>query len=71
MGSAPGWRPAGPPRRPVLFVNPRSGGGKAARAEVAGRARQLGIEAVVLAPGQGIQRPDSSSVRLSELALDG
>jgi diacylglycerol kinase family enzyme len=37
-----------------LFVNPRSGGGKAARAGVAERARQLGIEAVVLAPGQDL-----------------
>jgi hypothetical protein len=26
-----GW-PADPPRRPVLFINPRSGDGKAARA---------------------------------------
>src|SRR5690242_2449997 len=54
MRSASGWRPADPPRRPVLFVNPRSGGGKAARAGVAERARQLGIEAVVLAPGQDL-----------------
>ncbi len=30
-----GWRPADPPRRPVLFINPRSGDGKAARAGVA------------------------------------
>jgi hypothetical protein len=34
-----GWRPADPPRRPVLFINPRSGDGKAARAGVAERAR--------------------------------
>ncbi len=27
-----GWRPVDPPRRPVLFVNQRSGGGRAARA---------------------------------------
>jgi diacylglycerol kinase family enzyme len=53
-GSASGWRPADPPRRPVLFVNPRSGGGKAARAGVAELARQLGIEAVILAPGQDL-----------------
>ena len=26
-----GWRPVDPPRRPVLFVNQRSGGGRAAR----------------------------------------
>jgi hypothetical protein len=30
----------------VLFVNPRSGGGKAARAGLAERARDKGIEAV-------------------------
>jgi diacylglycerol kinase family enzyme len=35
------------PRRPVLFVNPRSGGGKAARAALAERARERGIEAVL------------------------
>lgn len=49
-----GWRPAGPPRRPVLFVNPRSGGGKAADAGVAERARERQIEVVLLAPGQDL-----------------
>ncbi len=49
-----GWRPADPPRRPVLFVNPRSGDGKAARAGLAERAREKGIEAVLLAPGQDL-----------------
>jgi diacylglycerol kinase family enzyme len=49
-----GWRPADPPRRPVLFVNPRSGGGAAARAGVAERARERGIEVVVLAAGEGL-----------------
>ena len=49
-----GWRPADPPSRPVLFVNPRSGDGKAARAEVAERARAKGIEAVILTPGQDL-----------------
>jgi len=39
-----GWRPAEPPLRPVLLVNPRSGGGKAARAGVAERALAKGIE---------------------------
>ena len=36
------------PQRPVLFVNPRSGGGKAARAGLAERARERGIDVVVL-----------------------
>ena len=52
-GSASGWRPVDPPRRPVLFVNPRSGGGKAARAGLAERARERGVEAVVLDRGAG------------------
>src|ERR1039457_5538778 len=49
-----GWRPVDPPRRPVLFVNPRSGDGKAARAGGAERARAKGGEAVILAPGQDL-----------------
>jgi diacylglycerol kinase family enzyme len=49
-----GWRPADPPRRPVLFINPRSGDGKAARARLAERARDAGIEAVILDPGQDL-----------------
>jgi diacylglycerol kinase family enzyme len=49
-----GWRPADPARRPVLFVNPRSGGGKAADAGVAGWARERDIEVVLLAPGQDL-----------------
>ena len=47
-----GWRPADPPRRPVLFINPRSGDGKAARVGLAERARDTGIQAVILDPGQ-------------------
>jgi diacylglycerol kinase family enzyme len=54
MESAPSWRPVDPPRRPVLFVNPKSGGGKAARAGLAERARELGVEAVILDPGQDL-----------------
>jgi diacylglycerol kinase family enzyme len=49
-----GWRPADPPRRPVLFINPRSGDGKAARAGLAEQAREKGIEAVILAPDQDL-----------------
>jgi diacylglycerol kinase family enzyme len=49
-----GWQPADPPRRPVLFVNPRSGDGRAARAGVAERAREQGIEVVVLSAGQDL-----------------
>jgi len=49
-----GWRPADPPRRPVLFINPRSGDGKAERAGLAEQAREKGIEVVILAPGQDL-----------------
>jgi len=48
------WAAADRPQRPVLFVNPRSGGGKAARAGLAGRARERGIEVIVLGPGDRI-----------------
>jgi diacylglycerol kinase family enzyme len=45
------WAAADPPQRPVLFVNPRSGGGKAARAGLAERGRERGIDVIVLRPG--------------------
>jgi diacylglycerol kinase family enzyme len=53
--SPPGRRSLDPPQRPVLFVNPRSGGGKAARAAVAERARERGIETVIFTPGQNLE----------------
>ena len=49
-----GWRPAEPPLRPVLLVNPTSGGGKAARAGIAERARAIGIEVVIFTSGQDL-----------------
>jgi diacylglycerol kinase family enzyme len=49
-----GWRAVDPPRRPVLFVNPRSGGGKAARAGLATTARALGVTCFELRPGQDL-----------------
>jgi len=45
-----GWRAAEPARRPVLFVNPRSGGGRAAQAGLVERARERGINALALGP---------------------
>jgi diacylglycerol kinase family enzyme len=39
----------------VLFVNPRSGGGKAARAGLAEQARARGVEVVVLAPDADLE----------------
>jgi diacylglycerol kinase family enzyme len=38
----------------VLFINPRSGDGKAARAGIAEQARAKGIEVVVLEAGQDL-----------------
>ena len=38
----------------MLFINPRSGDGKAARARLDERARDSGIEAVTLVPGQDL-----------------
>ncbi|MGZ8783585.1 MAG: diacylglycerol/lipid kinase family protein [Gaiellaceae bacterium] len=43
-----------PARRPVLFVNPRSGGGRAAQAGLVERARERGIDALVLGPHQDL-----------------
>jgi diacylglycerol kinase family enzyme len=59
-----GWRPVDLPERPVLFVNPASGGGKAARAALADRARERGINVTVL-------RPDGSLGSLVREAVEG
>jgi diacylglycerol kinase family enzyme len=52
------------PPRPVLFVNPKSGGGRATRAGLAERARELGIDVIVL-------RPDDDLAELVEDAVAG
>jgi diacylglycerol kinase family enzyme len=57
-----GWHAADPPQRPMLFVNPKSGGGKAARAALAGRARERGIDVVEV-------RPDSNLATLVDEAV--
>ena len=43
------------PERPVLFYNPRSGGGKAARFHVAREARRRGIEPIELRQGDDLE----------------
>jgi diacylglycerol kinase family enzyme len=48
------WGRAGAPQRPVLFINPRSGGGRAGHAGLAEAARERDIEAVVLEPGDDL-----------------
>ena len=60
-----GWRPVEPPRRPVLFVNPRSGDGAATRNRVVEQARERGVEAVILGPG------DDLRTRVQEAVADG
>lgn len=67
--SPDGWNPVDPPRLPVLFVNPRSGGGAAARAGVAERARELGIEVIVLAPGRNLTDLAMAAVKRGAGAL--
>jgi diacylglycerol kinase family enzyme len=47
--------PGAPARRPVLILNPRSGGGKA-DARFAEEARARGIETVVLEPGDDLEQ---------------
>jgi diacylglycerol kinase family enzyme len=49
-----GWQSAESARRPVLLVNPRSGGGAAVRSGLVQHAQERGIEAVVLEAGQGL-----------------
>ncbi len=45
---------ASPPKRPVLFYNPKSGGGKAERFQVAREARARGVEPVELHLGDDL-----------------
>jgi len=48
------WRRVDPPEKPVLFVNPRSGDGSATRNRVVELARERGVEARQLAPGDDL-----------------
>jgi diacylglycerol kinase family enzyme len=49
-----GWARAEAPRHPVLFINPKSGGGRAGGAGLAEAARERGIEPIVLGPGDDL-----------------
>jgi len=64
-----GWERVAPPRHPVLLINPRSGDGKAARAALADRARERGIEPVVLGPGDDLSALVASAVNTGADAL--
>jgi diacylglycerol kinase family enzyme len=55
--------PAPPPRRPVLFFNPRSGGGKAERFAIAREARARGIEPIELRAGSDLEELVRGAVR--------
>ncbi|MGO9975622.1 MAG: diacylglycerol/lipid kinase family protein [Solirubrobacteraceae bacterium] len=48
------WPSAQPPAHPVLLYNPKSGGGKAERFDVAGEARARGIEPIELQRGDDL-----------------
>ena len=50
-----GWPRAEAPQRPVLFINPMSGGGKAGHARLDDAARERGVEPVVLRPGDDLE----------------
>ncbi|WP_432157648.1 MULTISPECIES: diacylglycerol/lipid kinase family protein [unclassified Streptomyces] len=51
-----------PPRRPVLIMNPRSGGGKVERHDLVARAEALGARVVLLAPDGGSD-PEAEAAR--------
>ncbi|HVQ58997.1 MAG TPA: diacylglycerol kinase family protein [Solirubrobacterales bacterium] len=46
---------AEPPRHPVLFVNPRSGDGRAEKVGLVEAAKERGLETVVLKPGEDLE----------------
>ena len=51
------------PKRAVLLINPKSGGGKAERFNLPSEARKRGIEPVVLEPGDDLVELAQSAVR--------
>lgn len=61
------------PLRPVLFFNPKSGGGKAERFALADEARARGIEPVELRPGADLERlvRDAVAAGADGLAMAG
>jgi len=52
-----------PPEHPVLIMNPRSGGGKAERFQLAAECRRRGIEPVLLEPGDDLRELAEDAVR--------
>ena len=74
--SPSGFVPVDAARRPVLVINPASGGGKAHRARLADVARERGIELVVATLGEAVVhvrrgvRPDRPGLDLAADAPD-
>ena len=64
---------AEPPRQPVLFINPWSGGGKAAKVGLAGEAAKRGIRTVELHKGDDLRQlvHDAVSAGADALAAAG
>ncbi len=60
---------APPPQRPVLFYNPKSGGGKAERFQLADEAAARGIEAIELTRGADLRELVMSAVEEGADAL--
>jgi diacylglycerol kinase family enzyme len=56
-------RPVSAPERPVLFFNPRSGGGKAERFGLADAARSRGFQAIELSDGADLEGLVRTAVR--------
>ena len=54
---------AGQPKHPVLIMNPKSGGGKAERFQLATECRKRGIEPVLLEPGDDLRKLAEDAVR--------
>jgi diacylglycerol kinase family enzyme len=61
--------PSARPQRPVLFLNPHSGGGKAERFQLAKEARARSIEPVELQPGADLKRLVDEAVAAGADAL--
>ncbi len=61
--------PAPNPIHPVLFVNPRSGDGRAGRTGLVEKARGRGIETIEMAPGDDLEQLARGAVRRGADAL--
>jgi diacylglycerol kinase family enzyme len=60
-------RRAARPRRAILFMNPRSGGGKVARFDLRGEARRRRIESVVVEPGDDLRALAHEAARSADV----